>query len=321
MKKKTANSPIHVQFAEYLHYCEFVRGMSPQTMSAKKWILQYFEEEVPISDLQLLTNKHINNWIAAQTARSVCGRTVNSRLCHLVAMLKWHRDMGLNMPELKLRLIVKLKEQPPRRVFYTREQIIQVLRYADRMEWLLIKLCFDCGLRISELRNLRLTNLNGRMIKFVGKGSKARESYMSVEARERLDDWICRNRIIDYLWVRDNINQNPLSVEEIRYTMRKPFYVAGLRDFYPHALRHSFATDIQRNGAGLMETKEMLGHSNAETTERYIHGLDGQLEPLFGKYKDRQTEYVEEKPEHGDLGKMMEQLLREMKNLQKAQTT
>ena len=276
---------IDKQIDEYLNYCENVRRMSEQTLHGKRWICREFLKTIKIDGLSELSNKHINEWIAEQTARGCSGRTINSRLVNLVAMLRYFQDMGISFPKLKLRLIIKCKEQPPRRVYYTREQIEQVLRYADHLEWLLIKLCFDCGLRISELRNLRLMNLNGRMVTFIGKGSKARESYMSKEAKTRLDDWIQRNRISDFIWVRTPGKNEPMSVEDIRYLMRKPFYQAGFKNFYPHALRHSFATDIQKHGASLMETKEMLGHARIETTERYVHSLEGHLEYFFDKYK------------------------------------
>lgn len=276
---------IDKQIDEYLNYYENVRRMSEQTLHSKRWICREFLKTIKIDSLSELSNKHINEWIEEQTARGCSGRTINGRLVNLVAMLRYFQDMGISFPKLKLRLIIKCKEQPPRRVYYTREQIDQVLRYADHLEWLLIKLCFDCGLRISELRNLRLMNLNGRMVTFIGKGSKARESYMSKEAKTRLDDWIQRNRISDFIWVRTPGKNEPMSVEDIRYLMRKPFYQAGFKNFYPHALRHSFATDIQKHGASLMETKEMLGHARIETTERYVHGLEGHLEYFFDKYK------------------------------------
>ena len=276
---------IDKQIDEYLNYCENIRRMSEQTLHGKRWICREFLKTIKIDSLSELSNKHINEWIAEQTARGCSGRTINSRLVNLVAMLRYFQDMGISFPKLKLRLIIKCKEQPPRRVYYTREQIDQVLKYADHLEWLLIKLCFDCGLRISELRNLRLMNLNGRMVTFIGKGSKARESYMSREAKTRLDDWIQRNRISDFIWVRTPGKNEPMSVEDIRYLMRKPFYQAGFKNFYPHALRHSFATDIQKHGASLMETKEMLGHARIETTERYVHSLEGHLEYFFDKYK------------------------------------
>lgn len=284
-KKIDTTKPVYKQIEEYISYCENVRRMSEQTMHGKKWVCKSILESIKINDLSELSNQHINEWIAEQTARGCSGRTINGRLVNLVAMIRYFQDMGMSFPNLKLRLIVKCKEQPPRRVYYTREQINQVLKYADHLEWLLIKLCFDCGLRISELRNLRLMNINGRMVTFIGKGSKARESYMSEETRERLTDWIQRNHVDDFIWVRNPGKNEPISVEDIRYLMRRPFFAAGYKNFFPHALRHSFATDIQKHGASILETKEMLGHARVETTERYVHSLEGHLEQFFDKYK------------------------------------
>ena len=191
------------------------------------------------------------------------------------------------MPELKLRFIMKQKEEPIHRVHYSKEQIEEVLKFADCFEWLAIRLCFDCGFRISELRNLRMMNFDGRRVSFIGKGNKLREAYISEETRARLDDWIRRERITDYLWEMETSTKirHLLSVEEIRYRMRKPFYKAGFVNFHPHALRHSFATDIVEHGASLEITKEMLGHANVTITERYVHNFEGRLGEYFDQYK------------------------------------
>lgn len=275
------------QLDEYIKYCENVRRMSEQTIHGKKWVCKSLLDSIKINSIEEITNQQINEWIMEQTARGCSGRTVNTRLTTLIAMLRYFQDMGVVMPNCKIRFIVKQKEQPPRRVHYSKEQIDQVLRFADRLEWLLIRICFDCGLRISELRNLRLMNLDGRRVTFIGKGSKAREAYLSEEARERLDDWIQRERITDYIWETTTKSgvKHHLSVEEIRHRMRKPFYQAGYMNFHPHSLRHSFATDLVENGAPLPIAKEMLGHSNVATTERYVHSFEGHLNEYFNRYK------------------------------------
>lgn len=184
---KNTIMPIERAFDEYLEYCEFTRRMSRQTLSAKRWVMRDFRTSVPASSLSEITTQQVNDWITEQARRGLNSRTINTRICHVVAMFRYFRDMGVEMPELKIRHIVKQKEtEPIRRVFYTREQIEQVL---------------------------------------------------------------------------------------------------GFRNFHPHALRHSFATDIQRNGATLMESQEMLGHSNAVITQRYLHGLDGQMAACFERLK------------------------------------
>lgn len=286
-KKDVKMRKIEQQLDEYIEYCKEVRRMSDQTIHGKRWICKNLLESVDINSIEELSNKHINDWVKEQTARGCSGRTVNGRLVNVVAMIRYFQDMGVQMPELKLRFIIKQKETPPHRVHYSKSQIEQVLRYADCFEWLAIRLCFDCGFRISELRNLRLMNFDGRRVSFIGKGSKLRETYISEETRKRLDDWIARERITDYLWEIETSNKvrHLLSVEEIRVRMRKPFYKAGYVNFYPHSLRHSFATDIVENGASLEVTKEMLGHANVTVTERYVHSFEGHLSEYFDQYK------------------------------------
>ena len=281
---KRKATPLARQLNDYLDYCENVKRLSKQTMNGKRWVCKAILAEIPINDITELTNDHINKWIELQTARGVGGRAINGRMRHLIAIIHHFSDEGYPVNNVRVRKIPKVKEDPARRNYYSEEQIEQVLRYADRMEWLLIKLCFDCGLRISELSNLRLSNIDGQMIKFIGKGNKKREAYMRPETLARLQDWVKSQGITDYLWPNCH-GKKPLLADSIRLIMRRPFYEAGFTDFHPHALRHSFATDLQKHGASLLEMQAMLGHSSAATTQRYIHGLDGQLENLFDKYK------------------------------------
>ena len=120
------------QLDEYIKYCENVRRMSEQTIHGKKWVCKSLLDSIKINSIEEITNQQINEWVMEQTARGCTGRTVNTRLTTLIAMLHYFQDMGVAMPNCKIRFIVKQKEQPPRRVHYTKEQIGQVLRYADR---------------------------------------------------------------------------------------------------------------------------------------------------------------------------------------------
>jgi site-specific recombinase XerD len=278
-------SPIQRQLNEYLNYCELVRVMSKQTMMSKKHILTHFSKECGVSDLQEFDNQKMNKWIASQVASGITGRTVNGRMNHVVTMIKYHREMGMIIP-IKLPLVLKVPERPPRRKFYTREQIEKVLKVSNDIEWLLIRIKFDTGMRLSELTNLRLVNFNGHEVKYIGKGSKARKSFICEDTHKRLQEYCEEYKIDDFLWRSPASRKGlPYSTDEIRYIMRRPFYAVGYMDFYPHALRHSFGTDIQKNGATVAEAQQLLGHSKIETTERYLHGLDDKLEELFVKYK------------------------------------
>ena len=277
-----SQNPIYSQVNEYMAYCKYTRRMSDQTLRSKEHTYKHFIIGSGCKDLAKLTNADFDQWVRYQSERGVSPRAINTRMAHILSMLRYFREMGLNMP-IKLPLIHKLKEGPARRRYYTREQINKALKYADDMGELMIRICFDAGLRITELTNLRLNNFCGRRITFVGKGFKARESYISKPTEKLLNKYIRKYDITDWLWL--NEHGRHMGSCMVRIHLREPFEAAGLTDFYPHSLRHSFATDLQKKGANLMEIQQMVGHADAATTQRYLHGLDGHLEQLFFKYQ------------------------------------
>lgn len=281
--------PIYAQIEEYLDYCR-ARQFTEQTMDTKSRVLLKFAELGIIDDMQKLTNKDINKWMAMQssgaaTGNKVSGRTINSRLNHIVAFIKYLRDMDYDI-SIKTRLIEPAKEKPPRRNWFTREQVERVLENAEPMTRLLISLTFDSGLRATELKNLRLRNISGREMNIIGKGNKAGTVFMTPRTREWMDEWIAWKGITDYLWPSPAYTDGrPYSIDELRYKMRREFEKAGLEGFYLHALRHSFATDIQIRGASISQAQRLLRHSNSVTTEVYLHALDSGMMDVYDQLK------------------------------------
>lgn len=281
--------PIYAQIEEYLDYCR-ARQFTEQTMDTKSRVLLKFAELGIVDDMQKLTNKDINKWMAMQssgaaTGNKVSGRTINSRLNHIVAFIKYLRDMDYDI-SIKTRLIEPAKEKPPRRNWFTREQVERVLENAEPMTRLLISLTFDSGLRATELKNLRLRNISGREMNIIGKGNKAGTVFMTPQTREWMDEWIAWKGITDYLWPSPVYDDGrPYSIDELRYKMRREFEKAGLEGFYLHALRHSFATDIQIRGASISQAQRLLRHSNSVTTEVYLHALDSGMMDVYDQLK------------------------------------
>lgn len=281
--------PIYAQIEEYLDYCR-ARQFTEQTMDTKSRVLIKFAELGIVDDMQKLTNKDINKWMAMQssgaaTGNKVSGRTINSRLNHIVAFIKYLRDMDYDI-SIKIRLIEPAKEKPPRRNWFTREQVERVLESAEPMTRLLISLAFDSGLRATELKNLRLRNISGREMNIIGKGNKAGTVFMTPRTREWMDEWITWKGITDFLWPSPAYTDGrPYSIDELRYKMRREFEKAGLEGFYLHALRHSFATDIQTRGASISQAQRLLRHSNSVTTEVYLHALDSGMMDVYDQLK------------------------------------
>ncbi len=281
--------PIYAQIEEYLDYCR-ARQFTKQTMDTKTRVLTKFAELELVNDMQELTNRDINKWMSMQssgaaTGNKISGRTINGRLNHIVAFIKYLRDMDYDI-SVKTRLIEPAKEKPPRRSWFTREQVERVLENAKPMEKLLISLTFDSGLRATELRNLRLKNINGREMNIVGKGNKAGTVFMTPRTKLWMNEWINNKGITDYLWPSPAYDDGrPYSIDELRYRMRREFERAGIEGFYLHAMRHSFATDIQTRGASISQAQRLLRHSNSATTEVYLHALDNGMIGVYDQLK------------------------------------
>ena len=271
---------IESEVGEYVEYCEKVRGMSITTMSMKKNVLWRFLDVVGVNSIEELSNFEFDKWVGCEVERGISAQSVNMYSAVVVAMVRYFKDMGVNVP-LNLNLIKKMKVVVMKRKFYTREEIERVVELADVETELMILVMFETGMRISELTRLSTSEIEGRKISFVGKGKKTREVYMSALTAERFSDFLGGR--VGYVWGFASLNGEPPTVNTVRNRLCSVFFEAGFDGFYPHALRHSFATYLQSRGASVAEIKEMMGHSSVATTERYLHGFEGRLRELFDK--------------------------------------
>lgn len=274
---------IQRQVEDYLSYCKNTRDMSETTMLAKENILKRFVAVTRLRDLRGLTNRVFDSWTAHEVERGVSARSINTYNATIVALVRYHQGAGL-VVSLNLTMVKKLKEVKTRRRFYTAEEIERVIGYADEETGLMIEMMFETGMRIAELTRLRVGSFEGRRVKFVGKGRKLREAYVSEETFGLVRGYLVGRRKNEFLWGVEMLNGMPPTVNTVRNRLRRAFDEAGLQGFYPHALRHSFATNLQLKGASVAEIKEMMGHESIATTERYLHGFEGRLDELFEKY-------------------------------------
>ena len=276
---------IYRQIDQYLDYCARTRGMSEVTLRNKYYLDRKFAGFLlgnGCDRLEKLTNSLFDGWIGELADAGISARTINTYNASILAMVRYFRESGVFVP-LKTPLVRKLKEAAVRRKFYTREQIAEVLRFADLETAVMIRICFDTGMRIAELTSLKLANFSGRRIIFVAKGHKLREAYISRRTEEAMLELVREKQVEGWLWTGENGER--LTVAGVRKRLKKPFLMAGYADFYPHSLRHSFATDLELRGATVGEIRQMIGHANIATTERYLHAFDGHLAELFYKYQ------------------------------------
>lgn len=285
---------------EYYDYCINVRNFTQTTMLAKRCMLIRFIRWYGNNRISKLSHDDINQYIAYIRSRGISEATAGVYVSQIIAFIKYLHDMGYKT-NVKTPLIVKPRASGPApKIFYTAQELDQVIEYADSQPALMIAIAFDTGMRRTALANLCLNNFNGRRVIYIDKGRKRRESYITVRTRQMLDTFVQEYNITNKLWGTEIDYGVGLSTVTLRAILHATFnnyadeleaqggdpdFIHRLRQFHIHALRHSFATDLQSKGASLEEIKELMGHSNTATTEHYLHGFDGQLQQIFDKYK------------------------------------
>lgn len=160
----------------------------------------------------------------------------------------------------------------------------------------IIETLYSCGLRVSELISLKISDLyfNESVIKVTGKGNKERFVPISKSAINYIDNYINKKRNFqkinkgseDTLFL--NERGSGLSRVMIYIILDNLKIIADIKKkIGPHTLRHSFATHLLENGADLITIQNMLGHENIVTTERYLHVNRKHLVESISKYHPR----------------------------------
>lgn len=272
---------------EYLFWCEYVKKQSPDTLEDKGYRLRQFAREASVTTLEHLTNRAAEDFTVKMCMRGLKPSTINKRLNSIVVFAKWlHENRNLQVPLIASNVIYQ-KEDRRRPTYYTREDIELVLRRADLWEKFAISLMFDTGGRLSEILSIRLGMLRGRKVNVIGKGGKERTLCMTDATRDLLDDYIEAYNITDWLFPSQYgkcRGKRPMSKNTMRVRTAKAFKRCGFDDYYPHALRHSSATDCQLHEAPIDDIRAFLGHSDTRTTQVYLHRFDVMALDRYDKY-------------------------------------
>ena len=182
------------------------------------------------------------------------------------------------------------------------EQAIDLSKWEGHRNRAIIEVLFSCGLRVSELTHLTLSNLyiEEQYIRVLGKGSKERLVPISPRALEELSYWFDdRNKMDikpgeeDYVFL--NRRGHHLTRTMILIMIKRYAVEAGIKKtISPHTLRHSFATSLLEGGADLRAIQAMLGHESIGTTEIYTHIDTTTLRQEILEHHPRNIKYDEE---------------------------
>jgi len=272
----------------YSAYLQLERGLSPNTREAYaadvQKLISWAASDSLTPSVQALSGEHLQTFMASLHDLGISPRSQARILSGLRSFFRFLRiegyitedptllletpNTGLHLPE-----VLTLDE------INAMEASIDLGKPEGPRNLAIIETIYSCGLRVSELCDLKISRISvaDRMLMVEGKGTKERIVPISETALDRIND---------YLPWRANLNVKPgeedilflnrrghrLTRVMVFYIIRKAAEMAGIRRVIsPHTLRHSFATHLLEGGANLRAIQMMLGHESIATTQIYLH--------------------------------------------------
>lgn len=274
---------------EFITYLRLERSMSKNTISSyssdvEKFLDYCFFQGVDLLQKELQTGVYISSYLESRVDAGISKRSqarVISSLRSFFNYLEMENKVDKNPTE---RIdSPKIGRYIP--IVLSVGEIEEIISSVDlsapegHRNKAIIEVLYSCGLRVSELVSLRISDLflEESFIRVIGKGNKQRLVPIGVPASEALSYYLAGRRLQkvskgseDIVFI--NRRGGKLSREMIFIMVRKQATEAGVqKEISPHTFRHSFASHLVENGADLRAVQQMLGHSSILTTEIYTH--------------------------------------------------
>ena len=247
-----------------------------------------------LSGLERIDRTSVRGYLAWLSDLGYVRRSIARKLSTLRGFLRWLVRRGvLQADPLPRRGVMKLDSRLPR--FLSQDEAARLVLAPDTSAPLgardraLLELIYAAGLRVSEVRDLNVGNVDlaSREVRVTGKGSKQRAVLIGEAARSALAIYL--NEVRPKLESRDSDNAlflnrygGRLSQRSIQAKVRRYAARVGLgTGVHTHTLRHSFATHLLEGGADLRVVQELLGHASPATTQIYTHVTASEAKAVY----------------------------------------
>ena len=276
------------------------KGLSKNTLSAYRHDISYFSNWYKGSSLLEVTRVDLLDYLASRLKNGYSSRSTARSLSSLRAFYS-HITVRYNLQENPTARVdsPKLGHSLPKSL--SEEQVESLIKAPDPDEDIglrdraMLELIYACGLRVSELIQLDILNLNLRqgVIRVIGKGEKERLVPMGEEALYWVERYLSHSR--PNLLKDNKVSQLFLS-NRGRMMTRQTFWYrikeyalkASIKvDLSPHTLRHAFATHLINHGADLRTVQLLLGHSSLSTTQIYTEVARHRMKELHNDHHPR----------------------------------
>ena len=303
------NKTVDNMVKAYMRYLKLERNLSPNTIEAYRndlrWLLAYVNfhglkvEEVKLEDLDNFSaSLHDQRITPRSQARILSGVRSFFKFLLLDGFIDADPTELLVSPHVRNALPDVLSTAEVDRL----EASIDLSKWEGQRNRAIIEVLFSCGLRVSELVNLKLSNLYAeeKFVRVTGKGDKERLVPISSRALDELNAWFADRNAMrikpgeeDYVFLNRrgaHLTRTMILIMIKRYAVE----AAIKKTISPHTLRHSFATSLLEGGADLRAIQAMLGHESIGTTEIYTHIDTTILRQEILEHHPRNIKYDEE---------------------------
>ena len=256
---------------EFLNYLKDERNYSDKTILNYKMDLENFYNYINKKKTKKIDFDFLQVYIENLSQKKYSTKSIQRHISSLKSYFKFlYNKNYINVNPAELLCLPKNEIKLPNYLTIIDLEKIYELDLSLR-DKLIVELLYSTGIRLSELVNIKISDINfyDKTIKVLGKGNKERYVLFGSVCSKLLKEYINNeNRV--YLLL--NKNGNKLSERGVEYIIEKIFKSVNVHaKLTPHTLRHTFATHMLDNGCDLVTVQKLLGHSDLSTTSIYTH--------------------------------------------------
>ena len=270
---------------KFLDYLKYEKGFSDHTIRNYEIDLKEFydfasDEKV---DIEL-----VRKYLRKLYEKKYSSRTISRKVSSLKSYFKYLESEGV-IKDNFMRLISNPKIEKTLPNYLNYDDLERLLNYPDTSnkyglrDALILEMLYSSGVRVSELANMKLKDINfkERKILILGKGNKERYVYYGSKCEKLLDKYLkIDHRDSPYLFIGKK--NEKLNEREIRSIVTEAAKKAGIEvHVTPHTLRHTYATHMLNDGADLKSVGDLLGHESLSTTQIYTHVSNERLRQVY----------------------------------------
>lgn len=285
--------------SEYLEYLKYQKSYSDETIHSYSIDIEEFLDYINSECINICEVGYdvVKAWLIHLDEKKNKSTTVSRKISSLRGFYKYLiNNKVIDSNPFSLVSLPKKERHLPRFFYYNElEEMFQVPKLNTALgqrDRLLLEMLYATGVRVSELVNIKVSDINGEEIKVLGKGNKERivefgdyaESILELYLNEGYKSLNVKKS--EYLFL--NNRGGKLTTRGVRYILDNIINKTTIdKKISPHMLRHTFATHLLNEGCDLLTVQELLGHESLTATSIYTHITNDRLKEVYFKCHPR----------------------------------